>query len=441
NPTIKELLAVTGPIPPTRKFMGKLWKSFHGDRNLKEYHSYKYTPYLTVNPVFKDQLNCFTGFSLQHYRNTTVDITRTNIYKWLWVAWCNREEHKLNWMFNYFAHKLQKAHLKVKHMIVVYGTKTGTGKTTIRNFLTKLFDQAVFFVDSIKEFTGEFTGQQFGKLFCIIDDVEKWNKTASAKLKTRITSNTYTHRVMYSDPIEMDCYLDLICTSNSRTPVFIGPDDRRTELVVINEELKAYDALSTKFWTELYAEFNNNEIMGAFFEVFATRDISDVVFNERYRFSEQALAEQKKENMRSAFHFLRDYFTTNDCIFHRDIQYAHPKLFQFMVFKDTIQEGRHMVVTCKRLFQAFYTRWVKLTNQTNVLKERSFINDLKDLGVVGRYVVQKGGNAVTAVKISRKILEKAFNNHYNMKYFKIEDMVFETPVWMDLIKNEFPPFY
>ena len=48
---------------------------------------------------------------------------------------------------------------------------------------------------------------------------------------------------MYADPIEMDCYLYLICTSNSRTPVLIGKDDRRTELVVINEELKLYAEL------------------------------------------------------------------------------------------------------------------------------------------------------------------------------------------------------
>jgi hypothetical protein len=324
-------------------------------------------------------------------------------------------------------------------MLVAYGTKTGTGKTTIRNFLNKLFDESVLFVDSLKEFTGEFTGQQFGKLFCLIDDVEKWNKTASSKLKTRITSNTYTHRVMYSDPIPMECYLDLICTSNSRTPVFIGPDDRRTELVVINEELKAHDAKSTKFWTDLYAEFDNNEIMGAFFEFFATRDISGVVFNEDYRFSQQALAEQKIQNMKSAFQFLRDYFTTPDSIFHRDIQCRHPDLFEFMAFKETPLEGRHMVITCPKMFQVFYMRWVKLTNQTNVLKQRSFINDLKDLGVVGRYVIHKGANCVTAVKISHRVLEKAFASHYNLKEFCIEDFILSTKFWSDLEKNHFPP--
>jgi len=356
--TSKSILQVLGPIPAKRHAMGKIFSAYHTDGYLKQYHSYKWVPFFHTDPTSKDQLNCFTGFTLHNFRNN-MDITQTNIYKWLTVAWCNREPRKIEWLLNYFAHKLQRPARKIKRMIVVYGTKTGTGKTTIRVFLEKLFDKTVLFVDSLKDFTGTFTGQQFGKLFCVIDDIEKWNKTSSSTLKTRITSDSYTHRVMYADPVDMPCYLDLICTANSRNPVFVGENDRRTELVVINEELKG----NTEFWNKLYAELDDNTIMGGFFDFLATRDLTGVVFNENYRFSESALEAQKKMNLKSSYAFLTEYFTSDDCIFHRRIQYDHPELFQFLQFKETQKHGRHLVMSAKKFFEIFYQRWLKTSNQ------------------------------------------------------------------------------
>ena len=307
----------------------------------------------------------------------------------------------------------------------------------MRNFLNALADESVLFVDSIADFTGVFTGQQFGKLCAIIDDIEKWDKASSSKLKTRITSNTYTHRVMYTDPIEMPCYLDLICTANSRTPVYVGRDDRRTEMVKINEELKAHDAKSTQFWTDLYAELENNLIMGAFFEFFATRDISNVVFNESYRFSEQALAEQKMHNLKSAYHFLVEYFTEDDCIFNKDIEYKNPELFKYCNFKET-KFGRTMFITNSKMFEVFYLRWIKKTNQQKNIKYATFVKDLDELGVIGRYVVKSKDPKKTAIRISRKILETKLAEHYKLKTFVIEDLVFESSQWSDLEENMWP---
>jgi len=434
----KAIIEILGDVPPQRQLMSKIFEEYHLEGRLRRYHSYKYTPYLTKDPVRKDQLNCFTGFSLQHFRNRDVDLRKTNLWKWFWVAWCDRREYKLGWIFDYIAHKLQKANKKIKKLLVAYGTQTGTGKTTIRNFLNALADESVLFVDSIGDFTGTYTGQQFGKLWAIIDDIEKWDKASSSKLKTRITSNTYTHRVMYTDPIEMPCYLDLICTANSRTPVYIGRDDRRTEMVKINEELKAHDATSTKFWTDLYAELEDTKIMGAWFEFFATRDISDVVFNEGYRFSEQALAEQKMQNLKSAYHFLVDYFTEDDCIFHRDIMYKSPELFKYCRFKETAEHGRTMLITNGKMFEVFYTRWIKKTNQQKTIKYATFVKDLDELGVIGRWVIHPKESKKKAIRISRKILEDKLASYFKLPSFVIEDLVFETDQWNDFLGGGFP---
>ena len=103
------------------------------------------------------------------------------------------------------------------------------------------------------------------------------------------------------DPVEMPSYEDLICTSNNRTP-YIGHNDRRTELIVMNESLKAGSPTVPQgfSWTQFYAELENIEVMGAWFQFLANRDLSDVVFNEEYRFSEDALQMNKLESLFSA---------------------------------------------------------------------------------------------------------------------------------------------
>ena len=65
-------------------------------------------------------------------------------------------------------------------------------------------------------------------------------------------------REMYANPITLPSYMDLIATSNSRTPVFIGTDDRRTELIEVNSELKG----DAKFWNQVYREFDDRTVMG-----------------------------------------------------------------------------------------------------------------------------------------------------------------------------------
>ena len=96
-------------------------------------------------------------------------------------------------------------------------------------FLKALYDnKSVLCVNRIKDFVGTYTSQQAGKLFCCIDDIEKWTKAESGQLKSRISEDTFQYRAMYQDPVTMRCYLDLVCTSNSRNPVFIGADDQET---------------------------------------------------------------------------------------------------------------------------------------------------------------------------------------------------------------------
>jgi hypothetical protein len=427
---------VLGSVDSDQTKMSTIFSKLHSERQLDEYHSFTFVPYLNVNPCRKDQLNCFTGFTLARFRNSSGDIRKTKVWDWLWISLCDRKEYKMNYILNYFAHKLQYGHKKVKKFLLLFGSKTGTGKSTIRIFLDRIFDECVLFVDSIEDFTGTYTGQQFGKLFCIIDDIQKWSKKTSSDLKSRITSDTFRLRKMYSDPITMPSYLDLITSSNSRTPTFIGRDDRRTELIEINPELKG----NTKFWTELYHEFDNKQVMGSWFQFLATRDLQGVVFDENYRFSEVGLAKQKMLSLISAFRFLVDYFSRDDFLFHRYAKHDNPKLFEHIEFK--IWGGERTITIKKELLYVMYLRWVKLTSEVNKRKYNNFYTDLKDINHhVGRYNISgAAGTRTTGIRLSVSRLKEGLGEYLNIDPESIEVgwEISNPEIWEVLERNEFP---
>jgi hypothetical protein len=232
----------------------------------------------------------------------------------------------------------------------------------------------------------------------------------------------------------MPSYLDLITSSNSRTPTFIGRDDRRTELIEINPELKG----NTKFWTELYAEFDNKQVMGSWFEFLASRDLQGVVFDENYRFSEEGLAQQKMLSLISAFRFLVDYFSRDDFLFHRYAQHENPKLFEHVEF--SIVKGERTITIKKELLYSYmYLRWVKLTSEVNRRKYNNFYTDLKDIGFnVGRYVL--AGERTSAIRMSQSKLKEGLGEYLNIKPEKIDVcwQISNPEMWEVFKRNEFP---
>jgi hypothetical protein len=157
--------------------------------------------------------------------------------------------------------------------------------------------------------------------------------------------------------------------------------------------------------------------------------------------SQRALAEQKMQNLKSAYHFLVDYFTEDDFIFHRDIQYKSPELFKYCKFKETSENDRTMLITNSKMFEVFYTRWIKKTNQQKTIKYATFVKDLDELGVIGRWVIHPKESKKKSIRISRKILETKLASYFNIKSYPIEDLIFETKHWADLEKNMCPTHY
>ena len=405
---MKKCLGKAGGPQITQMFL--LFKAYHTGRYLREYDSFTYKPFTTKDNTPSDVYNIFPGFPLEKYKNSKIDIKSTCIWTWLHVAISDRREHKLKYILDYFASKLQCPLKKIKKFLCLYGEKTGTGKTSIRFFTQALTSpQSVRFCENMRQFQDKFNALSLGRLFCVVDDIESWTKTQTDELKSKITNDTFQYRKMRMDPVEMPSYEDLICTSNNRTP-YIGHNDRRTELIVMNESLKAGSPTVPRdfSWKKFYAELENVEVMGAWFKFLAERDISGVVFNEEYRFSEDALQTNKLESLGSAQRFCIEFFEREH--FYEHPKYSHDKLKLLMRCKES--DERVISVATSMLFD-WYSNWVKTSGRQCCRNKRNFMAELASIGLKPcRMMV--GGTRYTVIHFCQHTVKKGISNHLDI---------------------------
>ena len=343
------------------------------------YHSYTLVPYLDENPVASDCLNIWPGFSLHRFRNTDVDLKSTAIWEWLWVVWADRTEYKLRWLINYFAHKVKQPHRKICKFLVAYCRPTGCGKTTVRFFCEALLDKdKVLFCKNLNEYLAEQNAEQLNKLIVLIDDIERATVTESNALKSSITGDTIRLKKLYSDPITLPSYCDLIATSNERTPVFISDQNRRNEMIVINPEKKG----DIKFFDKFYAELKDSKIMGAFFEFFATYKIDINVRSEAERFDIEVLSAEKLKSMKSTHQWVVNFFCDQKCFENAcTIKFRAQEGYWWddLLFK--IIDNQRVCMIKKARAYVYYQFWAKESGMKNIVKKSTFEQDLADLDI------------------------------------------------------------
>ena len=400
---------VAGPV---QRKVNDLFMAYHNGRYMRSFHSFTYKPYTEKDPTPQDTFNLFTGFPLSKYRNTNVDIHGTAIYTWIWHALANQRQWKLDYLFNYFASKLQSPTDKIKKFLLIYGDLTGTGKTSIRYFCQALYSiESVRFCENTKQYEDKFNCLSLGRMFCIVDDIDRWSKTQTDNLKSKITSDTFEYRKMRMDPVVMPSFEDLICTSNNRD-TYIGHNDRRSELIVINPCLKATneDVPEGFTWKQYYEELQDVEIMGAWFEFLASRDISKVHFNEGYRFSEESLFEQKLRSIHTAHAFLLEYFEKSH--FWMTKEYS-PLQLSHLIRCMTTKNGERVMWVDTKVLYSWYQLWVTQNGRRVKVHSINFKAQLADIGIHSSRITWKLGRC-TMFKICGSEVIRGIANRYEI---------------------------
>ena len=403
---------------PEEKGLGELFSLAKKRAEIpKSYHSFTIIPYLEHDPTPIDCLNIFSGFEMQKFRNTDIDVKKTAFWQWLWIAWSNRSEYKMKFLLNYFATKLQKPHRKIKKFIISFSRLTSTGKTSVLAYLTAIFGQdKVLFSSSLDDFFNAQNFEHLGKLFIIIDDIEKANQKQSDRLKSLITSNSIKVKKLYQDPITVPSYCDLIATSNEREPTFVSETNRRSELVAINPELKGDSEEKVAFWDKFYEDTEDAKICGAWFEFLATYPIDMNVSSETCRFSLHELNVQKMKSMKIVHKFLVDFFSDEQC-FERiamSRSYVVPATFWNDISFRNIEGQRAVILTKNRAFE-YFRDWVKRFGKRITPIKTTFFDYLAEVGINAVRKVMDNGRKLNVLVFRQPYVKKSLMAYYGVE--------------------------
>lgn len=421
----KTLVEKGYPPEPTKISLGTLFTQAKQTGVLSQrFYSYDFIPFFTQeqNVCPPDIFNIWKGFDLEPYRNTDVDIKNTLIWRWFWEALCDSDEYKLKFLFTWFAMKIQQPHRRVMKFLILFSRKTSTGKTTIQKFSSKLLSEDhVLMVQSVKEFLSENNYFLLGRLCVVIDDVDKIkSKSVSDSLKSRITEPTFTCKKLYKDKVSCRTYADLITTSNSRNPVFIDSDDRRSELIAINPVLESE---GVKFWSQYYEELDNPEIMGAWFDFFAKFPIELNIRSKDVRFDVHLLNQQKLSSLKITHRWLINFFQDEECFESTYTPYHVGNYFAHINFR--MELGTQcLILTLSRAFE-YFQHWKTSEGSQLKLNKQTFIEDLADAGIKKQRVKITKADKTTirqwGFKFSKPHIQKNMTKFYN---FAEDDLKF-----------------
>ena len=344
---------------------------------LGRFHSYTVEPFLYEDKTPKGTCNVFPGFDMMRFMNDPAGIKTTQFWQWLWIAWANRDEYKMKWLLCYFATKLQFPAKKVNKYLIAYCRIQGAGKTSVRKFTESVFDVGkVLFCESVDDYMQPENCEFLGKMFCIIDDLDRLTHAQSSALKGKVTSNTFKYKELYKNKKTLPCYLDLIATSNNEKPAFVEADCRRTELVVVNPEL-----VSNKvFWQQFYASAECTKNCGMWFQFLANYDIQLDVTSKDCRLDNKALHEQKVNSMLLVHRFVVEFFQNHEC-FEAPSKTPRFEVNWFSKIRFFKLDGVNSVFIEKQRLYDSFQYWRKSSGQSLNAKMSTFVDQLKEIGI------------------------------------------------------------
>jgi hypothetical protein len=414
------LLAFLGEDVPEacERSLGTLFLNCKQRGQIKQqYHSYTVEPFLKVDRTPDDVLNIFQPFELQRFSKPgEADVKSSNVWKWLKTAWAGNDEYKMRWLLCYFASKLQFPWRKVCKFLTCFARLCGCGKTSVRGFTTAVYGtDKVLFCDTVDDYMSNENSEQKSKLFVIIDDIESCSKKMSLALKSKISNTTFRYKELYKNKVTLPDYVDLICTSNARSPKFIDSDNRRDELIVCNTSLQNVTEEMNKFWVQFYAELEDPVLMGKWFHFLSNYDITLNVGSQKCRFDLQVLQKHKLSSMKVVHRFVMKFFSDPEC-FERSCTHRKDIDNWFDHVRFETPDGVKTCYISKQRSFDYFQSWKKSAGLKLDTKMSTFCEDLAEIGL-SRNRKMLGARKLTCFSFAKPYVRKSLK-----AFYKVDDI-------------------
>ena len=269
------------PVKNEKSHFAKIynfWDEYQYNINIKEYFGIGVYPNKDLCPDrIYNTWEGFDGEKLEFKEEINLKLLLNNhislqniLYHFKVVANYNNKVYE--YLLNYFAHLVQKPHIKTSVCLLIQG-KQGTGKTTlVENLLKRIMGlKYVYDTDDIDSIVGKFNSAIAGKFMVVLNEATgRDTNQVVDKIKNIITRTSVNIEYKGIDPFPSIDYCNYAFTTNNIKPIAITKDDRRFQILECSDKYKG----DVKYFTKLFTSINDDKTIYNFYKFLMNRDIS-----------------------------------------------------------------------------------------------------------------------------------------------------------------------
>ena len=293
------------PVKNEKSHFAKIydfWEDYQFNININEYFGIGVYPNKDLCP--ERIYNTWEGFDAEKLEFKEEVSIETLLYHFKVVA--NYDKKVYEFLLNYFAHLVQKPHIKTNVCLLIQG-KQGTGKTTlVENLLKRLMGlKYVYDTDDIESIVGKFNASIAGKFMIVLNEATgRDTNQVVDKIKNIITRTSVTIEYKNIDPFPAIDYCNYSFTTNNIKPIAVTQDDRRFQIMECSDKYKG----NNEYFTKLFASINDDKTIYSFYKFLMDRPIT--TFNaERDRVITEAASDLHELNKDPVEMFLEHIHT------------------------------------------------------------------------------------------------------------------------------------
>lgn len=213
------------------------------------------TPKFAYNPAFKGRRVISSGTSaINLYIPPDIRPADGDATPWLeYMEYMIPDEKERYEVLRWCATLIARPEIRMTYALLLISEMTGTGKSTLGKILSRLVGPYNTSFPTESTILETFNSWIAKKRLVVVNEIYQGNSFKAAnKLKTYITDETISMRLMFRDSVDIENYAHFCCFSNSLDALRMEDNDRRWYVPTLTEEKR-----STKEWQVFFDWLEN----------------------------------------------------------------------------------------------------------------------------------------------------------------------------------------
>lgn len=286
------------------KTLGKFIDYCIDEKILTRYNKYEFTPYGKVKPYTYSEFSTYNYIPSTEPVKNTIDITKTNIWKWQKDIFGKHFEYQQNWI----AQGRQRPDIKPDVCFVLYSETQGVGKGLYYKFNSKIYqEQYCMKTSQLENYFSRFNEHQINKLYVVFEETKSCKaKKFSNLIKNMIDAPNFRAEIKGGKVFWCTCYKRFMIFTNERDCIEVEKTCRRFYMIECNDHL----VNNRKFFDQLVKELENPKIINAFRYHYDNLDLSE--YNPRNIPETMYKTQQRLINLKSSYKFILNLLDLHD---------------------------------------------------------------------------------------------------------------------------------